>query len=352
MRLTRRVLLGAAALAALATVPFPSLPTSALPASAQPAAKEAKARMPEVTSQVLTFNPDNPSETRVGRLTWLGGLTLSSKHWLFGGFSSLEISPDGARLFTASDRGTWWSTTLRLKDGVPVAIDGGTLYDMPDAQGLALREQDADSEGMARAKDGSVFVSFERDHRIVRFVPPDPANEDSLPHSRPERLPSPAELQQAPNNGGLEAIALLADGTLFALTESMQAEPGYNRGWLIRDGKWEAFDYKRTEPFDVTDAKQLPNGDVLVLERRFSMLGGLGARLCQIPSAAIRPGTKLECKTVAEMQPPQSIDNMEGLAVRTDEKGDTIVYMISDDNFSRIQRTVLLVFRLEPEASK
>ncbi|MGE0667080.1 MAG: esterase-like activity of phytase family protein [Sphingomonadales bacterium] len=326
----------AAALAAACT---------ALPA----AAKDAKTRTPEVQAEALVFNPDKPSQTRVGRLTWLGGLRLWSKHWLFGGFSALEISPDGASLISASDRATWWSAALVLNDGIPVGIGESAFHDMPDAHGQALEHGEADSEGLATGADGSVYVSFERDHRIVRFVPPDPANPNTWHQSRPEPLPSPPELTQAPNNAGLEAIAFLKDGTLFALTESLPAEPGYNRGWLIRGGKWEPFAYRRTEPFDPTDAALLPNGDLLVLERRFSMLGGLGARLCAISAADLTPGAKLECRTVAEMAPPQSIDNMEGLAVRRNEKGETIVYIISDDNFSRIQRTVLLVFRLEPE---
>lgn len=330
----RRLILGAATLAACAAFPA--------------AAKDARTRTPGVAVETLVLNPDNPAETRVGRLTWLNGIRLSSKHWLFGGFSGLEISPDGTKLLTASDRATWWTATLTLRDGVPVGIGENALHDMPDAQGQALENEDADAEGMAVAKDGSIYVSFERHHRIVHYVAPDPGG---FSLTEPTLLPSPPELAGAPNNAGIEALALLDDGTLFALTESYRVEPGYNRGWLVRDGKWEAFDYKRTEPYDVTDAKQLPNGDLLVLERRFSVLGGLGARLCVIAGATIRPGARLECRTVADMQPPHPIDNMEGLAVRVNEKGETIVYMISDDNFSGMQRTVLLVFRLEPDGA-
>jgi hypothetical protein len=334
----RRLMLGAAVLAAC----------TAFPASA----KDAKTRKPEVAVEALLLNPEKPAETRVGRLTWLGGMRLWSKHWLFGGFSSLEISPDGKHLLTASDRGTWWEAQLELENGVPVGIGKNALHDMPDAEGQTFEDGESDSEGMARARDGSVYVSFERHHRILRYTLPDPADLDTLPKMKPETLPSPPDLQSAPPNGGLEAIAMFDDRTLFALTESLQTQPGYNRGWLIQDGKWEPFEYKRTEPYDPTDAKRLPNGDMLVLERRFSMLGGLGARLCVIAGATVKPGAKLDCRTVAELQPPQSIDNMEGLAVRANEKGETIVYMISDDNFSRIQRTVLLVFRLEPENGK
>ncbi|MEN3974347.1 esterase-like activity of phytase family protein [Emcibacter sp. SYSU 3D8] len=333
----RHLILGAAVAAACAAAPA--------------AAKEARTRKPEVLVEQLILNPDNMAETRVGRLTWLNGVRLWSKHWLFGGFSSLDISPDGSRLLTASDRGTWWTASLKLKDGIPEAIGANALIDMPDAQGQTLAESDQDSEGMATSATGTVYVSFERHHRIVRYTAPDPADITSLRRAPPETLPSPPDLAHAPNNAGLEALALMADGTLFALTESYQAEPGYNRGWLVRDQNWAPFEYKRTEPYDVTDAKQLPDGDMLVLERRFSMLGGLGARLCVISGATIKPGARLECRTVAELQPPQPIDNMEGLAVRQNEKGETIVYLISDDNFSRLQRTVLLVFRLEPEAA-
>jgi hypothetical protein len=333
----RHLILGAAALAAFTACPV--------------AAKEARTRTPEVEVATLILNPDNPRETRVGRLTWLNGLKLSSKHWLFGGFSSLEISPDSTKLFTASDRATWWTVPLELKDGVPVGIGDSALHDMPDPEGLALEGGDNDAEGMALAPDGSVYVSFERNHRIIHYRLPDPADPGTLIRATPETLPSPPELASAPLNGGLEALALLNDKTLFALTESLRAGQGYNRGWLIRNGAWEPFEYKRTEPFDPTDAKRLPNGDVLVLERRFSMLGGLGARLCVIAGATIKPGAKLDCRTVADMQPPHPIDNMEGLAVRVNEKGETIVYMISDDNFSGMQRTVLLMFRLEPETA-
>lgn len=333
----RRLFLGAAVLAACTAFPA--------------AAKDVHTRKPEVRIEPLILNPDKPSETRVGRLTWLDGMRLWSNHWLFGGFSSLEISPDGRTLLTASDRGTWWTATLELKDGVPVGIGENALHDMPDAQGQALEQGENDSEGMALAPDGSIYVSFERDHRIIRYRLPDPANLDTLIKAVPETLASPPELASAPINAGLEAIAMLDDTTLFALTEGMRAGKGYNRGWLVRDGKWEPFEYKRTEPYDPTDAKRLPNGDMLVLERRFSMLGGLGARLCVIAGATIVPGARLDCRTVAELKPPHPIDNMEGLAVRQNEKGETIVYMISDDNFSGMQRTVLLVFRLEPETT-
>jgi hypothetical protein len=41
------------------------------------------------------------------------------------------------------------------------------------------------------------------------------------------------------------------------------------------------------------------------------------------------------------------IDNMEALAVHKDQNGDTVLTIISDDNFNRsLQRTLLLQFTL------
>jgi hypothetical protein len=314
------------------------------------AAPNTDPRYPKVAVEALPLDPGNPYEKHVGRLTYLGGMRLSSKHWLFGGFSSLEITDNGTRMLSASDRGEFWSASLVLKDGIPVGVTDNALADMLDSEGKVLAQWENDAEGLALTSTGIAYVSFERHHRIMRYVKTDPKDWTSFSHAKPETIAAPPELADLPPNGGLEAIATLDDNILFALSETGRAERGYNRGWIVHiGGAWEPFSYKRTEPYDPTDAKKLPNGDVMVLERRFSILGGLGARLCIIAGSTIKPGARLDCRTVAELQPPQSIDNMEGLAVRLNEKGETIVYMISDDNFSALQRTVLLVFRLEPE---
>jgi hypothetical protein len=46
----------------------------------------------------------------------------------------------------------------------------------------------------------------------------------------------------------------------------------------------------------------------------------------------------------------QEIDNMEGLGLHTNAAGETIVTLVSDDNFNPLfQRTVLLQFALDAE---
>jgi len=50
---------------------------------------------------------------------------------------------------------------------------------------------------------------------------------------------------------------------------------------------------------------------------------------------------------IAELKPPLNIDNMEGIAARSGDNGETIIYLKSDDNFDHDdQRTLLLMFAL------
>ncbi|HAC56994.1 MAG TPA: hypothetical protein DCF73_01420, partial [Rhodobiaceae bacterium] len=128
-------------------------------------------------------------------------------------------------------------------------------------------------------------------------------------------------------------------------------DPRGNIRGFIADGHdiaW--FGVKPHEPFMPTDMARLPGGDILLLERRYSLLGGVGMQLRRIAADKIEAGAVLDGKVLVNVGQRYSIDNMEGLAVREDENGDLLIYMISDNNFNPLQRTVLLMFRLPGES--
>ena len=83
-----------------------------------------------------------------------------------------------------------------------------------------------------------------------------------------------------------------------------------------------------------------------MLERRYTVIGGPGMQMRRIAKADIRPGAMLDGPVLVELSSRFNIDNMEGLAVRPDPAGGAFLYVISDDNFSDIQRTLLLVFKI------
>ena len=89
----------------------------------------------------------------------------------------------------------------------------------------------------------------------------------------------------------------------------------------------------------------MPGGDVLLLERRLT-LAGIRVRIVRLARGSLRAGTPLRGKAVAELRHPLSVDNFEGIALRRDPQGRTLLYLVSDDNFLPFQRTLLLQFRM------
>ena len=146
-------------------------------------------------------------------------------------------------------------------------------------------------------------------------------------------------------NSGIEALATLADGALLAIAEGRDDEAA-SPAFLRRDGIWTELVYPRAPGFRPTGATTLPGGDLLVVERSFNIIDGVGARLRRIAAAAIVPGATLEGDILAVLRPPLTLDNMEGVAARRTAAGETLVYLVSDDNFRMGQRTLLLVFAL------
>jgi hypothetical protein len=106
------------------------------------------------------------------------------------------------------------------------------------------------------------------------------------------------------------------------------------------------FSVRRTDSFDVSDAVLLASGDLLVLERKFSLLAGIGIRIRRIALASLAPGAVVDGPSVFDADLGEEIDNMEGIDAHVTPEGDTVLTMVSDDNFSLIQRTLLLQFTL------
>jgi hypothetical protein len=103
---------------------------------------------------------------------------------------------------------------------------------------------------------------------------------------------------------------------------------------------------KRSLDYDVSDAALLPGGDVLLLERKFSWTSGLAVRIRRIALGAIKPGAVVDGPILFEADLGFEIDNMEGLSVHRMSGGEIVLTLVSDDNFSAIQRTLLLQFTL------
>lgn len=290
----------------------------------------------------VALDTERPGVRVFGRLVFMSGFELVSDHRSFGGLSGLDVSTDGRRLRAVSDRGGWITADLTHDPaGRLVAAGAWRHAAMLTPAGEPVRGRLRDAEGLTRAGDGSFLVSFERRHRIWRY----PAALDGPP--RPVK--TPRALDGAPVNGGLEGITVLSDGTLLGVTERHANGDGSLKGWLMRNGTAREIAYMPADGLRPTGLAALPGGDVLLLERRLTVTG-LRARIVRLARGSLRAGTPLRGKAVAELKHPLPVDNFEGLALRRDRAGRTLLYVVSDDNFLPFQRTLLFQFRMMDES--
>ncbi|MCW5697884.1 MAG: esterase-like activity of phytase family protein [Bauldia sp.] len=283
-----------------------------------------------------------------GELTFMGGLVLFSDDDDFGALSGLDVADDGSFIAVA-DTGFWFTGRLIEEDGRLVGVADVARAPMLDADGEeANRKSSADAEGL-RLTDGgaTALVVFEQRHRLSAFATAD------LAFARPRDLPLPA-LPGLVGNRGIESVAVAPEGSALAgaivlIAEAAGDGQGGTRAWIVGGPDPGAFSIRRSGTFDITDAAFLPNGDLFVLERRFSLSEGIAMRVRRFSQDDIRPGARITGQTIVFDDRLFQIDNMEGLAVREGADGAVILTLVSDDNHSLLQRTMLLQFMWQEE---
>ena len=315
---------------------------------ASPAAVDAAAI--NVRAAPIPLYPDRPGELRAAALLYRGGLQLTSDDNRFGGLSDLAVNADGSEILAVSDRGRWMRARLSYNSAGDLSgMNAADITSMRGPDGKRLSGQLGDAEGLTleRANDlnGPAIVSFERDVRIWRY------DLSKGFAALPTNIPIGNWVQPLVANAQLEAVTLFKPDTLLVFAESRLGSEDIRAAFEAYPGGAKAntrtLSLVPRDPFSVTSVANAPDGGVFILERRYSMLGGVGMELRYVASADLREGARLNGDLLANLSyQDANIDNMEGIAVRRGPKGETLLYVISDNNFSALQRTLLLMFEL------
>ena len=290
------------------------------------------------------------ARTRFGALDYIGGFSFSSRDGPLAGLSALRLRDGGSRVLAVTDTGLWFAAGVRRDaGGRPIGFAEAKPAPIRRSDGHGgARKGEADAEGLAI--DGTrALVSFERDHRVAAYLDP-AAPFDNLPQPVAQPIPR-GELR---SNAGLETIAVSPKrsplrGAAVVVTEYSIDEAGNLFAAILGAGGG-VFTVKRDPPWHATDGAFLPDGDLLLLERRFEGFGQVGMRIRRLPGAAIRPGALVDGPVLMEADLGQEIDNMEGLDAWVGADGQVVLSLISDDNGSFLQRNLYLEFRLAGSA--
>ncbi|MEM8725137.1 MAG: esterase-like activity of phytase family protein [Pseudomonadota bacterium] len=283
-------------------------------------------------TEPVELDPASPETKDIGELSYRGGVVIEPGEFKLGGISGLEWHED--RLYAVLDDGRW--LTIQPDEVQSTLVDVFTVSGGPllDLKGKKLkRKNEADAEAIALAADGGWLVAFERDHRVWKYAAID---------GQASSGPAQVDLTALPltKNGGIETLASY-DGGLLLCAE--QANPGTNN--CVRFDADEATQFELTPPPSLaehsgvpTDATCLTNGTCYVLFRSYRPDYGNRAAIVELSPSG-------ESRVLAEMAPPLTIDNLEGIAVRQ-HRGKTYLYLASDNNFSSRQRNLLMKFEV------
>lgn len=294
------------------------------------------------------------SNESVGELRFLGGWELVSEDPAFGGISGLVVN--GQEFLAIGDAGGVFRFTLD-EAGV---ISNALITMVPDGPsppgGGEPGKLERDAESITHDPgSGRYWIGFERAHEIWRYTA-------SLDASEADHAPT--WMAGWPSNGGAEAMIRRSDGTFMVFSETGQGPHGSTDALYFTadptagpDGPeaGEAtpvrFGYRPPDGYQITDAAPLSDGRALFLNRRFSVPQGLSAILTIAEVENIEEGQILEGRPIAQLDAPLTVDNMEAVAV-VEERGRTIIWLASDDNFHPLQRTLLLRFEWPSPANE
>ncbi|BAV48237.1 hypothetical protein MLTONO_3334 [Mesorhizobium loti] len=304
----------------------------------------------EVSARPITEFRIGKADKQFGSLEFVGGLEMTSKSRDFGALSAFRFLKAGSDFIGVADTGYWFfGTVVRDADRRPIGIQNFRMQQMVDQGGQPIDEKwEVDAEGLA-VKDGIATVGFERNHRVAQFKI-DPTDMKG-PYRQLDFLVPARELRQ---NRGFETVTHANAngqhaGGLVVVSEKSLDKAGNIYAAIIEGPHKGVFTVKRNGDFDITDGAFLPDGDLLLLERSFTMAGGLKMRLRRIYGESVEKGAVADGPVLLDADMGYQIDNMEGLDVWTRDDGALMVSLISDDNHSILQRNLYLEFILHQD---
>ncbi|MBS9722338.1 esterase-like activity of phytase family protein [Tianweitania sp. BSSL-BM11] len=303
-----------------------------------------------VRSRPITEFRIGRGEPSFGTLTFVGGLELVSRHPLFGSFSAFRFTEPGTRFAGVTDNGYWYFGRIeRDAQKRPTGMTDFTMEPMTGPDGEITQDKRlVDAESLAIA-DGIATVGFERQHRISQYrletgtMGKQIRNLDFLIPKTELRINRGFETVMAAPQSGPFA------GAIIALSEMSLNKRGDIFASVLSGPRKGIFFVHRSNNFDITDGAFLPDGDILILERRFAYTSGIAMRLRRLSAASIKPGATVDGEVLLEADMGYQIDNMEGMDIWQAADGTTRVSLISDDNQSILQRNIYLEFIYKAE---
>ena len=274
----------------------------------------------------------NARAKNISGMTMSGAWQLESDNAEFGGLSGLDVLRSGSLLAVTDDGKLAW-IGIDPETGAPDGL--GAITYLRDGDGdIYPNKRAADAEDLVY-RDGLAFVSFEQEHRIAAY---DLENCGTAARAAlVATLGSVIDGNKLANNRGPEALAFKGQNLMVGF--ETHAKGGSPMGRLLIDGSLADIERSQQPSFYLLTGMDSQDGFTASVYRAYDPARGTRAIL-QVETEA---GLIAE----AHLKSPLPVDNFEGVAIDTSPAGKTRIWLISDDNFSSNQRTLLLALDLD-----
>ncbi len=289
--------------------------------------------------------------------TFMGIRVLDAKHLAFvrvDGFAMVELSglawdQDEQILYALSDHGHVFHVRLDFDEDTINQVEFLAAYALRDPQGAPLGGRSADAEGVAlrnhrngRPGDTELIVSFEGEPRVQSFSPTG-IWQDTYP--LPQALSDPDSYRS--RNKALEGLTVHPRfGVLVAPEWPLHSARNQSLQVTALTGEMWVFPRYEAPKSGLVAMEALEDGSLLTLERSFvSVFQPLIVALRRTQPLGVPVSqAPLPMSDVAVFNSFKGFrpDNFEGL---THLEGKRFL-MVSDDNQSALQQTILLYFEL------
>ncbi len=293
------------------------------------------------------------TEAVIGEAQLAGVWQLNSPNSRFGSYSAL-IFIDETRFLAGSDRGHLLEFDVPGGNGIARGPRIGSFT----PGGIEDKFQ-VDLESLARDPDtGDIWAGFEGTNTIERV-----ARDMSA-----RRNVAPAVMRNWSKNSGAESMVRLKDGRFLVISEGSASQSGGVFPVLmfdtdpVRDTAHRAYGFRPPEGYRPVDAAQLPDGRVLILVRDLRIgippifaVKLVVADLADLSQAEAGQSSRQrpwQGREIAAISDPVLAENYEGVAVAPDADGTVSIWLVSDDNHTRYQRSLLVKLRWDPAAQR
>lgn len=262
--------------------------------------------------------------------------------------SGIAWDNDEELLYAVSDEGYFYHLKVSLKNNQLDGLKVVYAVKLSDSNGNPLKGKYRDSEGLStlntnngKKGDTQLLISFENKPRIEKFSP---KGRMISQIKLPKKIRKKNKFSS--KNKALESVTYHPKyGVITAAEYPIKNRDKNIQTLFSSNGKEWNFERSKAPNSAITGLEVLPNGDVIVLERAYlNPITPVVINLRRLQLDQCRKNKVCKTEAIARFDAADdwSVDNFEGLAHYKANQ----YFMISDDNNSVFQKTILVLFEV------